>query len=560
MSNSDITAEKLLSDQLWRLSHLYHIIDKRGQKIRFELNSAQQAIFDDLFYQNIVLKSRQMGITTFFSILLLDVALFNSNTHCGIIADTEENAKYIFRKIKFAYDCLPDQLKNIREAKIDSAKELTFNNNSLIRVGTSLRSATFQYLLISEFGKIASEDIKRANEIQTGSLNTVALGSYVFIESTPRGRGGLFYDMCIEAKKSQDAGKELTEMDYRFHFLPWWQEPGYRLGSAVHISEEMHEYFLSLSAKGIELDQEQRNWYCAKYASQGDNMTREFPSTAEECWQVSNEGLYYGKQINLARLEKRIGHVAHDETALVHTAWDLGISDETAIWFFQVIGREIHVIDYLEGSGESLAHWIKIVSEKPYTYDKHLCPHDILNRELSSGLSRQVTARKLGINLIAVPRIAVISGIDAARNLLARCWFDERKCAQGLKCLENYKKLWNERNGCWHSEPNHDWSSHGSDAFRILAGGLCYITGQTSQVDLERSALESQRDQSGLLPGHYLYSGPQKAPAVNTRTLGHASTQAARSGRGEHPGSQTFMPEIDARKNAFGQQQRKSIF
>lgn len=179
-------------------------------------------------------------------------------------------------------------------------------------------------------------------------------------------------------------------------------------------------------------------------------------------------------------------------------------------------------------------------------------------------MSRQVTARKLGINLIAVPRTAVISGIDGARNLISRCWFDERRCAQGIKCLENYKKLWNERNGCWHSEPNHDWSSHGADAFRTLAVGLCYITGQTSQTDLERAALEGQRDQSGLLPGHYLYSGPQKAPTVNGKTLGHGATQAARSGRAEHPGQKSFMPDAgDLIKDAFhGQKQnrRESIF
>lgn len=250
--------ERTILDQNWRLGHLYYIIDKAGRKVLFEPNWAQRELFDDIWFLNIILKSRQLGITTFITLLFLDVALFNSNVSCGIIADTEENAKYIFRKIKFAYDNLPDRLKAQRESRIDSAKELTFSNNSIIRVGTSLRSATFQYLLVSEFGKIAAEDIKRANEILTGSLNTVAIGSYCFIESTARGRGGAFYDMCVEAKKLKDAGKKPTKMEYRFHFLPWWKEPGYRLGSAVHMSEEMHEYFISLTALGIDLDQEQK--------------------------------------------------------------------------------------------------------------------------------------------------------------------------------------------------------------------------------------------------------------------------------------------------------------
>ena len=131
MKNDLELAEKRLSDPLWRLNNLYYIVDKYGRKVRFELNWAQKELYDDLWYLNIILKSRQLGITTFITLLFLDVALFNSNVACGIIADTEENAKYIFRKIKFAYDCLPDQLKSIREAKIDSAKELTFSNNSL---------------------------------------------------------------------------------------------------------------------------------------------------------------------------------------------------------------------------------------------------------------------------------------------------------------------------------------------------------------------------------------------------------------------------------------------
>ena len=502
MKGIDLTeAENKLGDQLWRLNNLYYIIDKQGRKVRFEMNWAQQDIYNDLWYLNIVLKSRQLGITTFITLLFLDVALFNSHVSCGIIADTEENAKYIFRKIKFAYDCLPDELKAIQEAKIDSAKELTFSNNSLIRVGTSLRSATFQYLLVSEFGKISVDDIKRANEILTGSLNTVAIGSFCFIESTAKGRGGVFYDMCVDAKKSKDAGKKLTKMNYRFHFLPWHREPHYRLGSCSHISGELNDYFVSLAAHGIELDNEQKNWYAAKYADQGENMRREYPSTSEEAWQVSNEGLYYGRQISHARLEKRIGNIAHDETALVHTAWDLGFGDATSIWFFQVVAKEIHLIDYLEGSGESLAHWIGIVKGKPYIFGKHLCPHDVLNHEYSSGLSRQSVARNLGVSLIAVQRIAIISGIDQVRNILSRCWFDEKRCAQGIKCLENYKKMWDEKHGVWNSEPRHDWASHGADAFRTLGVGLSIVTNQHTQTDLMRNNLQNSKDFERFITG-----------------------------------------------------------
>ncbi len=484
MSQSAIDlAEQRLSDRIWRLNNLYYIIDKKGQKVKFEMNWAQQAIYDDLWYLNIILKARQLGVTTFITLLLLDVALFNSHVSCGIISDTEESAKYIFRKIKFAYDSLPDHRKAMREAKIDSAKELTFSNNSLIRVGTSLRGSTFNYLLVSEFGKVAAEDIRRANEVLTGSLNTLAVGSYCFIESTARGRSGIFYDMCVEAKKAKDSGKNLTKMDYKFHFLPWWQEPHYRISQGgIQISEELEEYFKMLAVQGIELDLEQKCWYAAKLSNQGDNMRREFPSTAEESWEVSNEGLYYGKLITQARLEKRIGFIPYEDSIPVYTAWDLGYNDSTAIWFFQVYRKEIRLIEYIEGSGESLAHWLGVVKSKPYVYEKHLAPHDVMVHEYSSGMSRQASARKMGINLIPVQKVQIIPGIDQVRGILSRCFFDERKCEKGIKALESYKKGWDDRSGCWTSQPLHNFASHGADAFRVLATGL-YLIEKQENID-----------------------------------------------------------------------------
>lgn len=469
-------AKNRLSDRFWRLNNLYYIIDKRGQKIKFKMNWAQQAIYDDLWYLNIILKARQLGITTFITIMLLDVALFNSHISCGIISDTEESAKYIFRKIKFAYDSLPEELKSVRGAKIDSAKELTFSNNSLIRVGTSLRGSTFNYLLVSEFGKVAAEDIKRANEILTGSLNTLAVGSYCFIESTARGRSGIFYDMCVESKKIKDADRQLSKMDYKFHFLPWWKEPHYKIDQGgIAISDDLEEYFETLALKNIRLTLEQKCWYSAKFSNQGENMRREFPSTAEECWEVSNEGLYYAKHITKARLEKRICHVPYDENLPVYTAWDLGYNDQTSIWFLQYYGKEIRLIEYIEGSGESLTYWLGIVKSKPYIYEMHLAPHDIMVHEYTTGMTRQNTARKLGFNLVPVPKVDIIPGIDQARNILSRCFFDEKKCERGITALENYKKAWNEKDGCWSSKPYHNWASHGADAFRTLAVGLDFI-------------------------------------------------------------------------------------
>jgi predicted nucleotidyltransferase component of viral defense system len=113
---------------------------------------------------------------------------------------------------------------------------------------------------------------------------------------------------------------------------------------------------------------------------------------------------------------------------------------------------------------------------KPYSYGKHLVPHDAAVHEYSTGLSRVEVARNHGIHFTVVPGIGLNEGIDAVRNILNRCWFDEVKCSKGITALESYKKEWNDRYGCWSSLPLHNFASHGADAFRMLVVGLNKLT------------------------------------------------------------------------------------
>jgi len=475
-SKSEIAhAQKLLADPRWRLNNLYSIVDKQGRKVTFKFNWAQEELYDNVWYCNIILKARQLGISTFICLLFLDRCLFNDNISAGIIAHTLEDSQQLFRRVKFAYDNLPDEIKKIISAENDTTNMLKFSNGSSLRVGTSLRSSTFQYLHISEFGKICAKYPDKAQEIITGSLNTVAPGQYIFIESTAEGRSGYFYDICKKAQQDRESKRELSKLDFKFHFFPWYREPIYRIGNIFPVTSDMQKYFDHLTAMGIHIDDEQKNWYIARESIQKEDMRREYPSTPEESWEVSNEGLYYCKQMTACRSEKRIGFVPYDDALPVYTAWDLGYNDSNAIWFFQIFRKEIRVIDYIEGSGESLTYWLGIVKSKPYVYEKHLAPHDIMVHEYTSGMTRQASARKLGINLIPVPKVDVIPGIDTVRNVLSRCFFDENKCEKGLKALDNYKKEWDERGACWRSQPYHNWASHGADAFRTLATGLVLI-------------------------------------------------------------------------------------
>ena len=193
------------------------------------------------------------------------------------------------------------------------------------------------------------------------------------------------------------------------------------------------------------------------------------------------EGAVYGREMICARRERRIGSVPWQQAALVHTAWDLGIGDATAIWFFQVVGQEVHIIDYHEEISQGFAHYAKVLDDKRieggWIYGRHFAPHDIEARELGTGDTRRQTADKLGIRFEVIPRTAIEDGIECVRQVLPRAWFDEQRCEIGLKCMCEYKwrkieRLSAEEKPVYAIQPEHDWASHGADAFRTGAQAL----------------------------------------------------------------------------------------
>ena len=199
-------------------------------------------------------------------------------------------------------------------------------------------------------------------------------------------------------------------------------------------------------------------------------MTRDEYEQEYECsWLASIQGAYYSDQLAEAGEQGRITSVPYDEMLLVSTYWDLGVSDSTTIWFVQQYGKEIRLIDYLEASGEGLKFYINALAQKGYLYDRHYAPHDIQVRELGTGKSRLEVARTLGIKFEITPNIGVMDGINAARMMFNRCWFDETKCKLGLQALRNYRKEWSDKKREFSSKPLHDWSSHAADSFRYMA-------------------------------------------------------------------------------------------
>lgn len=255
-------------------------------------------------------------------------------------------------------------------------------------------------------------------------------GAAIFI-STPRGYNA-FYEMMQQARESDKWFSEvLTVDDTR------------RPDGRPIVTEEMIE---EDRRSGMPEELIRQEYYCDFSA----------PLT----------GAYFGKEMDEAERDGRVGAVPWQKGIPVYTSWDIGVSDATAIWFYQVIDGWVNWIDYYASSGVGVDHYVKTLQERPYVYKQHFAPHDIRNREFGTGTSRWKVAADLGVVFAVVPRMGVDEGINAARLVIPRSRFDAERCADGIKALRHYRKEWDTKNRLWSARPVHDWTSHAADSFR----------------------------------------------------------------------------------------------
>ena len=189
----------------------------------------------------------------------------------------------------------------------------------------------------------------------------------------------------------------------------------------------------------------------------------------------NSEGFYYLSYLSDAEEDGRIGNVPYDPTIPVDTWWDIGVGDSTAIWFTQIVKKEIHVIDFYKSDSVGLEHYAKYLQGLPYIYGTHNFPHDMINTEFGTGRTRLEVAEELfksSAKLNMVQKVGLEDGINAARMIIPRCWFDEKRCHKGLDALFNYHRQWDDKCKEYKNKPAHDWASHPADAFRYFAVGL----------------------------------------------------------------------------------------
>lgn len=492
LARFDFTAEDLareLGNPMWRLNHLYKIIDKRRQIITFKLNPAQEMLVQNLHTRNVILKARKMGFSTFIQLFQLDTALFSPNERCVVIAQDLLTAESIFRDvIKFAYDNLPEVFRSAASTESEPSKsKIEFSNGSIIEVRTSSRGLSPSVLHISEFGKIAAKDPGKAREIITGAITSVPEDGLIFVESTAEaGEEGEFYNMVKTAKRLEETGKQLWKLEFKFHFYGWHMDSAYVAPPSVAvISPREHEYFDTIESQtGKIITPEQRAWYIQTlmntYSGEQQMMYQEFPSTWEEAFKQSMEGAYFTEQFRLLRKQDRITDVTYDPAYPVCAFFDLGASDQTAVWCIQSKPSGFHCINYLEASGEPFNYFVKALQDFGYLYDTIYLPHDASQRRQQGYIvtTAEEMFRELAPmwNFYLVPKTPdKMLAIQQGRDFILNCVFDQTNCKLGISRLEAYRKEFDTRTQMYRSTPRHGPESNGADAFlqaaQARAGG-----------------------------------------------------------------------------------------
>lgn len=476
------------SSPKWRMnSGIYKIVDANGDLIPFVMNAAQEELYENLWFKNLVLKGRQQGFSTFAGILALDQCLFNKTFRTGVIAQTMPDCTKLFRlKIEKPYMELPEDLRNSIGLERKNATELVLGNGSSVQVSMSMRGDTLNLLHVSEFGKICKQYPQRAREIVTGAFKTLGNDQILIVESTAEGEGQ-YKEYCTEAMARMEAGGKLTTKDFRLHFFAWWRKDANRMDpDGVDIDANFQLYFDELETKhGIRLDAEQKAWYVKESAILKGDMHREEPSYPEEAFKSHIKGAIYAEQMVWLRKHGRIASVPWQASLPVNTFWDFGVStnNETTIWLHQRNGAADSFIGYHEASGKGLKYFVDYLNDLGYTWGHDFIPHDgaarmQTDKELAE--TREEILNRLGRkNTIVVPRVSdVDNGIELTQGRMLSCWMDEENCALGIKALDNYVRKFDIARDCF-TKPLHNWASNGSDSFRQWGQGYSPVPPKT---------------------------------------------------------------------------------
>jgi len=501
MTKEDLS---LLDDKTWRMNNLYRIVDKQGDSIKFRLNPVQAEVLKGLHNRNLILKARQLGMSTFSVLYMLDETIFNSNLSAGIVSYSLEHAQHIFKRILgHALDNLTPEMKVLAGVIQRSAREITFRNGSFLRVDTTLRGGSYQAILVSEFGKTCARNPIKADEVMTGTLQAVPIDGQIIIESTGEGAESFFYELCTNA--ALQGNDNLSPLQYKLFFFNWMQDKGYKMEQPVTIDYELKEYFEKLENDlSIKITPHQRNWYAHQKSILGDKVRQEFCSTISEAFLSNSDAYYFQVHIEKAYNESRcLLTPLYDALEPVYIAMDIGVNDLTVILFFQVVHGEIRVIDYYEDKNKGVDFYCNfLLNDKKYIYKTVFLP-DAAKRD---GIVVENTYERdfkrylqhTDTRVLVLKRTDKNLQINNAKIKMDRSVFAINKVKPLLNYLGKYRKKWSEMAGRYLDGPHHDLSSNAADAFQYLAQAVDHIekVGSFSgALDKHKKATENRRYQ-----------------------------------------------------------------
>lgn len=363
-------------------------------------------------------------------------------------------------------------LKSITKQKI------SFSNGSKIYIRPSFRSATLQRLHISELAKISNQKPHNARETRTGTMQTIHGKNTVVIESTAEGEN-MFSDMWHEAVQLERNGKALSTKDLKPVFLSWMDDPKCVEDVDQEETPESKEYEAELAEQGITLTPKQRNFWIMQRRELGEEVHTEYPATPKEAFKKSQEGTYYTAIYDeyVIKNGREIENLYEDGLP-VQVAMDLGMSDYTALVYFQIHNDETRIIDEFRSNGQDVQFYVEEMRKSgktingvfhPYQITKVWLPHDAKVREMTYGTSIYQRFMDLKVPAQVVGKSRLIDGIDVTRTMLKNMWID-KDCSYLIRCLNRYSKEWDLKNQVWkEKEPVHNDVSHGADAIRYMA-------------------------------------------------------------------------------------------
>jgi len=431
--------------------------------------------------RKLILKARQLGMSTYAVLDILDDALFNRNLACGIVSYSLEHAQHIFKRIiGHALETFPKELKPLLGIQSQSAREITFSNGSFLRVDTSLRGGSYPCVLVSEFGKTCARSPMKAEEVITGTLQAVPQNGKIIIESTAEGSEGFFADMCHMAQLRGNSS--LSELDYHLFFYAWYIEKSYAIEKEIHYDIDLMEYFDKIEEKeGIKLSLHQKYWYTHQKSILGEKIRQEFPSTISEAFLSSTDAYYYASCVERAYESNRmLSSPIYDSLAPVYVAMDIGINDLTVIIFFQVVHGEIRIIDYYSDNGKGVDFYSRHIQDKNYIIHTVFLPHDAAHRDgIVVENTYEKEFRKLfshtQVKFMVLKRTDLNLGISHAKIKFDRCVFNISKVKPLVDHIVKYRKKWSESQGRYLDDPLHDVHSNFADSFRYLCQAVTHI-------------------------------------------------------------------------------------